>query len=64
MILRIERKDGTKTVFSGILTWRYNPARGALVVHKRTEPDKISCPQIYKLPVETLQALTAEPDEQ
>lgn len=63
MNIKVYTSDGGRKDFRHILTWRYNPQRGVLIIHRRVNEDKLACPQIYKLPISEVLSITAEPEE-
>ena len=63
MKLHIELRDGTHKNFTDIAHARYNPQRGILIVRHYDAPDTLACPQIYKINVESVQAITLDIEE-
>ena len=63
MRVHLQLKDGTSKTFSDVDHARYNPQRGMLVIRHYAAPDMLACPQIYKVNVESVQAITLDIEE-
>ena len=63
MIVKILFQNQTEQIFRGLMTVRYNPERGALIITRATDPNMISCPEIYKVPVSDIKAISAVVEE-
>lgn len=63
MIVKILFNDGQMATFKGVMHWRYNPLRGMMILQHFPGPDKLACPQIKKIPVDTILAFSATDSE-
>ena len=63
MIVKILFNDGQIATFHGILHWRYNPVRSILILQRFPGPDKLACPEVKKIPVDSILAMSATDSE-
>lgn len=63
MTVRILLDTSEEKAFYGVSNMRYNPSRGVLIIDRYTDPNLISCPEIFKVPISHIVAISAHVEE-